>query len=435
MRAGLSPAEVIASVRDGEALAPGAIAAFARGLAKGEVDDAQAGAFAMAVTLRGLSSMDRVALTEGMCLSGRVLKWDLPGPVVDKHSTGGIGDCVSLVLAPLLAAAGAFVPMISGRGLGHSGGTLDKLEAILGWQAELEPDDFARIVRAEGAAIVAASPDLAPADRRLYAIRDVTGTVESIDLITASILSKKLAAGLGGLVLDVKAGSGAFMKTREEAEALARSLVETARGAGCPTVALITGMEEPLAPALGNALEVAEAMTVLEGAGGPLRDVTLALGGEALVLAGLETADTAERRLAHLLASGAALERFGRMITAQGGPAGFADHWRQHLLRAPVIAPVFPAESGILSHMDGAALGRIVVELGGGRRYLNDRIDATVGLSAVARIGERVGPDAPLALVHAADETAWQRAAEALRAAVVLGEATPPPARILGRIA
>lgn len=274
------------------------------------------------------------------------------------------------MLAPLLAAAGAFVPMISGRGLGHSGGTLDKLEAIPGWRAELDPTAFARIVREEGAAIVAASPDIAPADRRLYSIRDVTGTVESIDLITASILSKKLAAGIGGLVLDVKAGSGAFMKTYAEAEILARALVETAVWAGCPTIALITGMEEPLAPALGNALEVAEAMAVLEGAAGPLRDVTLALGAEALVLAGLAAPAEAEDRLTRLLSSGAALERFGRMVAAQGGPRNFTTRWREMLPVAPVVAPVFPLASGIMSGVKGAELGRIVVELGGGRRYL-----------------------------------------------------------------
>ncbi|OWJ77007.1 thymidine phosphorylase [Haematobacter genomosp. 1] len=435
MPAPLSPAGVIAAVRDGRAMPDGALAAFAAGLATGEVGDAQAGAFAMAVLLRGLGPAGRVALTEGMRDSGRLLRWDLPGPVIDKHSTGGIGDCVSLVLAPLLAAAGAFVPMISGRGLGHSGGTLDKLEAIPGWQAELDPAAFARIVRAEGAAIVAASPDIVPADRRLYAIRDVTGTVESIDLITASILSKKLAAGLGGLVLDVKAGSGAFMKTRAEAETLARALVETAVGAGCPTVALLTGMEEPLAPALGNALEVAEAMAVLEGGAGPLREVTLALGAEALVLAGLAAPAEAEDRLARLLSSGAALERFGRMVAAQGGPRDFTARWREMLPAAPVVAPVFLQESGTLSAVKGVELGRIVVELGGGRRYLGDRIDPAVGLSDVARIGTRVGPEAPVAVIHAADEAAWQRAAETLRAAVVLGGDTAPPARILGRIA
>ncbi|KFI33464.1 thymidine phosphorylase [Haematobacter missouriensis] len=413
----------------------GALAAFAAGLATGEVGDAQAGAFAMAVLLRGLGPTGRVELTEGMRDSGQTLRWDLPGPVIDKHSTGGIGDCVSLVLAPLLAAAGAFVPMISGRGLGHSGGTLDKLEAIPGWQVQLDPTAFARIVRAEGAAIVAASPDIAPADRRLYAIRDVTGTVESIDLITASILSKKLAAGLDGLVLDVKVGSGAFMKTRAEAETLARALVDTAVGAGCRTVALLTGMEEPLAPALGNALEVAEAMAVLEGAAGPLRDVTLSLGAEALVLAGLVAPAEAEDRLARLLSSGAALERFGRMVAAQGGPRDFTARWRGLLPSAPVVAPVFPQESGTLSALNGVELGRIVVELGGGRRYLGDRIDPAVGLSDVARIGTRVGPEAPVALIHAADEAAWERAAEKLRAAVVLGGDTAPPARFLGRIA
>ena len=430
------PAEVIAAVRDGRVLAPGALAGFARGLASREVDDAQAGAFAMAVRLCGLTREGRIELTEGMRDSGRILRWDLPGPVVDKHSTGGVGDTVSLVLAPALAAAGAYVPMISGRGLGHSGGTLDKLEAIPGWRADLDAATFARVVRQEGAAIVAASDDLAPADRRLYAIRDVTGTVESLDLITASILAKKLAAGLGGLVLDVKAGSGAFMKTQAEAEALARALVDTARGAGCPAVALVTRMDEPLAPAAGNAVEVAAAMAVLEGRNGPLREVTLALGGEALVLAGLAaTVAEGAARLEALIASGAAMERFGRMIAAQGGPADFTATWPRSLPVAPVIVPVLPDRPGFVVTVDGAALGRIVVELGGGRRYLGDRVDHRVGLSAVAPIGAEVGPDVPLAMVHAADEAEAARAAAALRAAVTLAEAPGAASGwIMGRI-
>ena len=275
---------IIAGVRDRKGLPPEAATWFANGLASGDVTDAQAGAFAMAVLLNGLGEEGRVALTRAMRDSGRVLKWDLPGPVIDKHSTGGIGDCTSLLLAPALAACGAYVPMISGRGLGHTGGTLDKLEAIPGYRCDVPVEDLHRLVADIGCAIVGASENIAPADRRLYAIRDVTGTVESIDLITASILSKKLAAGLEALILDVKVGSGAFMKTMADAEALAKSLVTTAQGAGCMTAALITDMNQPLAASAGNALEVLEVMETLTGVAvnQALWDVTVALGGEAL---------------------------------------------------------------------------------------------------------------------------------------------------------
>jgi thymidine phosphorylase len=288
MTGAIDARSVIACIRDGGRPTPDQIAWFAQGIASGAVTDAQAGAFAMAVLLKGLSDEGRVALTRAMRDSGRVMQWNLPGPVLDKHSTGGIGDCVSLLLAPALAVCGAYVPMISGRGLGHTGGTLDKLEAIPGFRTGLGEDAFRAQVADIGCAIVAASADLAPADKRLYAIRDVTGTVESIDLITASILSKKLAAGLEALVLDVKCGSGAFMKTPERAEALARALVATAQGAGCMTSALITDMTQPLATAAGNALEVIEVMETLTGTSvnAALWDLTAALGGEVLALAG-----------------------------------------------------------------------------------------------------------------------------------------------------
>ena len=311
--------QIIATIRDGRQPSPEALRWFASGLASGEVTDAQAGAFAMAVLLKGLSEEGRVALTKGMRDSGKVMAWDLPGPVVDKHSTGGIGDCTSLLLAPALAVCGAYVPMISGRGLGHTGGTLDKLEAIPGFRTGLTESALRTQMTEVRCAIVAAGGDLAPADKRLYAIRDVSGTVESIDLITASILSKKLAAGLEALVLDVKCGSGAFMKTPDRAEALARSLVRTAQGAGCMTSALITDMSQPLATAAGNALEVIEVMETLTGTSVnvALRDVTVALGGELLALAGLASdAEDGAGRIAEALESGAAAECFGRMVVA-----------------------------------------------------------------------------------------------------------------------
>lgn len=284
------PQEAIRDKRDGKALPPETIERFVAGITDGSIGEGQVAAFAMAICLRGMSPAETVALTLAMRDSGRVLRWDdLPGPVVDKHSTGGIGDKVSLVLAPVLAACGAFVPMLSGRGLGHTGGTLDKLESIPGYDTRPDLAGLARTLREAGCAIVGQTDDLAPADRRLYAIRDVTATVESIPLITASILSKKLAAGLQCLVMDVKAGSGAFMAALDDARELARSLVEVARGAGLPCTALVTDMNQCLGRHAGNALEVVESLGLLRGEPGDprLRAVTLALCGEALTLAGL----------------------------------------------------------------------------------------------------------------------------------------------------
>lgn len=423
------PRPVIAAIRDGRGLdGPGA-ALIAQGLANGSISDAQAGAFAMAVLLKGTGVQGRVALTRAMRDSGHVLHWDLPGPVVDKHSTGGIGDAVSLVLAPLLAAQGMFVPMISGRGLGHTGGTLDKLEAIPGYRCDQSEDDFRRITRSVGCAIVAASGDFAPADRRLYAIRDESATVESIDLITASILSKKLAAGLQALVLDVKAGSGAFLRKAESSQRLAQALVETANGAGCATSALITDMDQPLARSAGNALEVAEAIRVLRGEPGALRDLTLALGSEVLRLVGQGDAG-----LADLLDGGAAAEIFGRMVAAQGGSADLLDRPDAHLPPAPVIRPV-PTPEGKVAQIDVTALGHAVVALGGGRVRAGEAIDPRVGLSMLAKLGEEVGPGRPLALVHAADDTAAEVAIAAVAAAYRLGEGAESGPLVRERIA
>ncbi|MFN4191796.1 MAG: thymidine phosphorylase [Tabrizicola sp.] len=423
---------IIAAIRDGRPPAPEDLRWFAAGLASGEVTDAQAGAFAMAVLLKGLGEEGRVALTRGMRDSGKVMAWDLPGPVVDKHSTGGIGDCTSLLLAPALAVCGAYVPMISGRGLGHTGGTLDKLEAIPGFRTGISEAALRKQMAEVHCAIVAASADLAPADRRLYAIRDVSGTVESIDLITASILSKKLAAGLEALVLDVKCGSGAFMKTADQAEALARALVATAQGAGCMTSALITDMSQPLATAAGNALEVIEVMETLTGTSVnvALWDVTVALGGEALALAGLasDAADGAGR-IAQALESGAAAEAFGRMVVAQGGPADFVDRWPDRLPSAPVMLEVPALTDGYVTRIDGEALGLAVVHLGGGRLREGDRVNPSVGLSDLAGIGEEAGAGVPLAMVHAVTEEAARAAVRAVQAAYVIAPAPPdePP--------
>ncbi|TMV83295.1 thymidine phosphorylase [Thioclava sp. BHET1] len=420
----MDPARLIASLRQGGRPSSEALSDFAMGLADGRVSDAQAGAFAMAVCLRGLGEEGRVALMRGMRDSGSVLQWDLPGPVLDKHSTGGVGDCVSLLLAPALAACGAYVPMISGRGLGHTGGTLDKLEAIPGLRCDVSTERLRDITADVGCAIVAANAEIAPADRRLYAIRDLTGTVESIDLITASILSKKLAAGLEGLVLDVKLGSGAFMKTLEEAEALASALVTTAQGAGCMTRALITDMSQPLATAAGNALEVIEVMETLTGSSinAALWDLTVALGGELLALGGLAAdAEDGEGRIAEVLEMGRAAEVFGEMVAALGGPVDFVERWPDRLPSAPTVREVTAGCAGFVTAIDGEALGRAVVELGGGRRTAGERINPSVGLADLAGIGEEVSADLPIALIHAASEEAADRAAIAVRAAFFIG--------------
>ena len=420
---------IIAALRRGETIEPDALTWFARGLADYSVSDAQAGAFAMAVCLQGLGQDGRAALTLAMQASGKTLSWDVDGPVLDKHSTGGVGDCVSLVLAPALAACGAYVPMISGRGLGHTGGTLDKMESISGVSTSVDEAQFKRIVDQAGCAIVSASADIAPADKRLYAVRDVTATVESLDLITASILSKKLAAGLDGLVLDVKVGSGAFMKSADEARALAQALVQTANLAGCPTTALITDMNAPLAPALGNALEVAEVMKVLRGSErGPLYELTLALGAQLLFSGGVFTSEDAAREaLSNVIVSGAAAERFGKMIVAMGGPLGFVDNPQRYLPEAPVIREVTSLEGGYVSAIEGEALGLAVVALGGGRQVESDLIDPAVGLSDVVTLGAFIVKGQPLARIHAAREGQADRAAQAIRRAIRL--ASNPPAK------
>ncbi len=401
----LLPREIIRKKRDGLELTPAEIEAFVAGLVDGRVADAQVGAFAMAVCLRGMSRAETVALTRAMTDSGRVLAWpDVPGPVLDKHSTGGIGDKVSLILAPLIAACGGFVPMLSGRGLGHTGGTLDKLESIPGYRAEVDLDRLRAVVLEVGCAIVGATADLAPADRRLYAIRDVTATVESIPLITASILSKKLAVGPRALVMDVKVGSGAFLPELDAARDLARSIVEVAAGAGLACRALLTDMSRCLGRTAGNALEVAEAISVLRGepADPALLEVTLALGSELLLMGELaSSAAEAHGLLATALSSGRAAERFARMVAALGGPADLVERPGDRLPVAPVREPIAPVRAGTVRTIDARALGLAIVRLEGGRTRPGAPIDPTVGLSEVAAPGESVGGDRPLCIVHA----------------------------------
>lgn len=425
---------IIAKVRRKQDVTDSELRWFTNGLAYGGVSDAQAGAFAMAVCLNGLGPAGRIALTRGMRDSGDVLKWDLDGPVLDKHSTGGVGDCVSLVLAPALAACGIYVPMISGRGLGHTGGTLDKLEAIPGVNTTVTEPKFRRIVGKIGCAIVSATGSIAPADKKLYAIRDVTSTVDSIDLITASILSKKLAAGLQGLVMDVKIGSGAFMKSVDEAKTLARSLVDVAGGAGCPTTALITDMNAPLAPALGNALEVGVSMEVLSGnrAVAPrLHDLTVELGTAVLDLHGIKNG---KAQLEKAINSGAAMTRFAQMIEALGGPPDMAEDWRTHLPAAPVVGAVVAPTGGHIAAIDGEALGLAVVGLGGGRKVEGDRINPAAGLSEVASLGQSVAAGDALCTVHAATQEAAEQAALAVQAAITIGDAPQVQPLVIDRI-
>jgi thymidine phosphorylase len=418
------PQEFVRAKRDGEPLADEDIARFVRGLTDGSITDGQVAAFAMAVHFVGLSAGECVALTRAMTDSGARLAWpELDGPVLDKHSTGGVGDKVSLVLAPLLAACGGYVPMISGRGLGHTGGTLDKLESIPGYVTTPSREGFRRAVREAGCAIVGQTGELAPADDRFYAIRDVTATVDPIGLITASILSKKLAAGLDALVMDVKVGSGAFSRDVGEARALARSLVTVACGAGLPTRALLTDMNQVLGRTAGNALEVREAADYLTGTAREARfdAVVRALGAELLVMGGLASAAEAPRALARALDEGRAAERFARMVAALGGPADLLEDPSRHLPRAPVVCDVPPRCEGTVAAVDGRAVGMALVALGAGRRRPDDDIDAAVGLEEVAGLGEPVGPGRPLARLHARDEASAARARHALAAAFEIG--------------
>lgn len=432
------PQEIIRRKRDGETLSEAEIAALIEGLTSGATSDAQAAAFAMAVLLKGMTQEERVILTEAMRDSGEVMTWDLPGPVVDKHSTGGVGDNVSLMVAPALAACGAYVPMISGRGLGHTGGTLDKFDSIPGYQTQPSSDLFAEVVGDVGCAIIGQTGDLAPADKRLYAIRDVTGTVESVDLITASILSKKLASGLDALILDVKCGNGAFMATTEDADELARSLVAVANGAGCRTAALMTDMNEPLASAAGNAVEVWNACAFLTGAeiDPRLWDVTVAQGGALLALSGVTPDEEIGRmRIAEAFESGAAAERFGRMVAALGGPSDFVECFDDHLPTANVVMDIEADAAGFVSAMDTRDIGVAVIELGGGRRDAADAIDHSVGFDQMIGIGAMVEPGDVLGRVHAADQSAADHAANALLGAIHLAEATPfLPDPVLARI-
>ena len=435
------PQEVIRAKRDGRALTDQEVAFFVAGITDGSISEGQVAAFAMAVLFRGMTRREVIALTHGMRDSGTVLDWsraDLPGPALDKHSTGGIGDTISLMLAPIVAACGGAVPMISGRGLGHSGGTLDKLDAIAGYTSAPDSATFRRVVREVGCAIIGATADLAPADRRLYAIRDVTATVESIPLITSSILSKKLAAGLVGLVQDVTFGSGAFMTTAEDGRALAESIVSVANGAGCRTTALLTDMNQVRGHTAGNAVETREAIAYLTGEGGPgareprQHEITMALCAELLVTGGLFADAAAARAACELaLASGEAADRFARMVAALGGPADLLERPDVYLPLPEVTLPVLPERSGFIVAEDTRAIGLAIVGMGGGRIRADQQIDHAVGLTRFAPIGAAVGPDRPICLVHARSEAQAEAAAREVRAAVMIGDEPPAPTPVV----
>ncbi len=426
------PAEIIAKKRDGDTLTPAEISAFIEGVVSGAVKPEQAAAFAMAVYFQNMDMDERVALTLAMRDSGEVLNWDeLDGPVIDKHSTGGVGDNVSLMLAPIWAACGAFVPMISGRGLGHTGGTLDKFDAIPGYQTSVDNALFRKVVAEAGCAIVGQTNNLAPADKILYAIRDVTATVDNISLITGSILSKKLAAGLDALVLDVKVGSGAFMKSADDAKALAQSLVQVANGAGVRTSALITDMNQPLASAAGNALEVRNAVQFLTGEyrDANLEQVVLELAAHGLRHGGLSAdLDAARQKAQDVLDNGKAAEQFGKMISGLGGPTDFMSRAEHYLPKAKIIRAVTLGQSGYVTEINAKQVGMGVVILGGGRKAPGDPLDYAVGFDELASLGQKIEQDTPIARLHANDEALADEAEERLKAAYSLGDApqTPP---------
>lgn len=430
--------DVIRKKRDGGELSDDEIRFFVDGLADNSLPAEQVSSLAMAIFLNSMSFEEAGKLTLAMAASGTVLDWSsegLDGPVVDKHSTGGVGDKVSFLLAPIAAACGCYVPMISGRGLGHTGGTTDKAESIPGYDATPDFKTFRKTVREIGCAIIGQTADLAPADRRFYSIRDVTGTVESVPLITASILSKKIAAGLQGLVMDVKVGSGAFMDTQERAGELARSVIGTAAKAGLKTHALITDMNEVLGTTAGNALEIEESVLYLrnEQRDARLDDVTMSLCAEMLVVGGIES-DRAKARekCVESVASGRAAEIFGQMVCALGGPSDFIEHYDRHLVKAPIVRPVHG--SGIVTAVDTRGIGNAIIELGGGRRQVGEQLDLSVGFSKIAPIGTRLDVTMPLAVIHATSDADADRAEQNLLAACQLAESVPKSRPVISEI-
>lgn len=423
------PQEIIRDKRDNKVLSDEAIQFMVQGITSGQLSEGQVAAWAMAIYFNGMTMQERTALTCGMRDSGDVMAWDhlnLPGPTVDKHSTGGVGDVVSLMLGPIIAACGGYVPMIAGRGLGHTGGTLDKLEAIAGYNVTPDNATFEKTVKECGVAIIGQTGQLAPADKRLYGIRDVTATVESIPLITASILSKKLSEGLDSLVMDVKVGSGAFMPTYELSKELAESIVAVANLAGCKTTALLTDMSQPLAWTAGNSLETIEAIEYLVGTKERhprLHEATKALAVEMLLSSGIsQDRASAIAKFDQALDSGKAAEIFFKMVGYLGGPQNFESKWQNHFEAAPVVAPLVLESSGFIQAMDTREIGLSVVGLGGGRKAPTDKIDHRVGLSEWRQLGEQYQAGEPLVMIHAANQNDWDEAAQRVAKAVTLGD-------------
>ena len=430
--------DIVRAKRDGEPLSDAQIGAMVAALADRSMAVEHAAALAMAIYLNGMDARETAALTLAMARSGAVIDWraeDLPGPAMDKHSTGGVGDKVSFLLAPIVAACGGYVPMVAGRGLGHTGGTIDKLSAIPGYDAFCGLDRFRQVVRAAGCAIIGQTPDVAPADGLMYAIRDATATIESTPLIVASILSKKAAAGVQALVMDIKTGSGAFMRDEADAWALGDAITAAARQMGMAATALVTDMNQVLGRAAGNALELRESIDHLTGAArdARLHAVTIALCAEMLVLGGIAT-DGAEARARceDALASGRAAEAFQRMVAMQGGPADLVDRPGQHLAEAALVREV-AAPEGFIESIDARAIGEAIIALKGGRLRIDDAIDVSTGFSAVAGVGEAVGAGRPLALVHAASEDDAERAIALFQKACIVGPEAPRPAALIRR--
>ncbi|HPH14572.1 MAG TPA: thymidine phosphorylase [Burkholderiaceae bacterium] len=423
--------EIIRHKRDGLVLERAQIDAFVQGLVDTSWSEGQAAAMAMAMFLKGMNPAETIGLTQAMTRSGMVMDWasaHLPGPILDKHSTGGVGDKVSLMLAPIVAACGGFVPMISGRGLGHTGGTLDKFDSIPGYCSTPDTALLRRALQTAGCAIIGQTAELAPADRRLYAIRDVTGTVESVALITASILSKKLAAGLQGLVMDVKTGNGAFAASSSMAVELATSLVKVANGAGLPTRAWITDMNQVLGNSCGNAVEMVEAIAFLKGERQEPRllDITRTLSAELLLIGKLASDHTqALLQVDAALSSGRALEHFARMVTVLGGPADLITRPAHYLPAAPVQVPVLATRAGWVSGMATRDIGLLIIELGGGRHRASDAVDARVGFTQFVQTGQRLEVGDVIATVHAADAAAARMAQQALLPHIHIADQPP----------
>ena len=423
--------EIIRHKRDGQKLTKEEIDFFIKGATDWSVSESQIAAFTMAVFLRGMDLEETTALTRAMTQSGEVVNWadkNLNGPVIDKHSSGGVGDSVSLILAPLLAACGVYVPMIAGRGLGHTGGTLDKIESIPGYTTIPSLEQFCAVTQQVGCAIIGQTGDLAPTDKRFYAIRDVAATVESVPLITASILSKKLSAGLQGLIIDLKCGNGAFMARKEEARNLAQIMVKVAVGSGVSARALLSNMDQVLGESVGNALEVNEAIAYLKGEkrNSRLNELTLCLCSEALMLKNIVASkQEAYEKLQQALDTGKAAECFEKMVAALGGPADILEDPFRYLPKAPIIRPVYTDKTGYVCAMNTHKIGATMITLGGQRKHLDQRLDLSVGFTNFVQIGDKLEKDCPIAFVHAANEDSFTAAQKQLQSAIEFSDEKP----------